>query len=618
MPLAWSPKLRKPILEKSGFERSEGGARSITVLAKFPNDSSVAGNNIRPEHLVNRPEQAVHEDKAGTSRLPARPSWPQSSPHIKTEAIFPWMSPHVEGETQKKKSIASSPSEPAAPDSTKWTPHLKAGVAFPWMSPHVEAESHEDAGTVNSPAEPPTSDPRTWMDVQNEMSIIKGLRMQKELITEYSMELFQEKLHEAWKATAHSTCKQKQARVAVCLEVQARVLPKYGFPATRKGVQMTEIAFAEGGLTKSLMVNKNSVRMEWLTNPALQAGYPDGPPADTRRALEWINDPSLRAEYPFGPPAPAPSNVQDSAEQRVASTDPKVAVCIVGGLSGEQICVVEVTRSESVYDLKRAVKQKAAVLEREQQLLLHNRMLHDTELVGGVVDKFISQRECELREEFVFDIVDLTLLQINPKRAKILEDLRSGQIQLKDLGFDHQNDKHMVTAAVQKDPSALPFASVELQYDVDFVKDLVQARGATLQYAPKALKLERDIVLAAVDSHGKALAYAPRALTRDRDIVRRAIEKDGLELLEYAHPDLLDDVDFMREILAPDEMPALGDITGSPCGPAADTQAVISPVTTAAAAERGVVRTAFLPESPSGCFSSLNFQSFPNLQLPAM
>merc|ERR1712037_811263 len=107
----------------------------------------------------------------------------------------------------------------------------------------------------------------------------------------------------------------------------------------------------------------------------------------------------------------------------------------------------------------------------------------------------------------------MTMLQINPARAKTLEDLRCGHVQLKELAFEYQNDKQMVSAAVHRDPSAFQSASPELQYNADFVKELVRARVQTLQYAPKALKLDREIALEAVASDGKGLAYVAKALT---------------------------------------------------------------------------------------------------------
>uniref|UniRef100_A0A7S2NHI8 N-acetyltransferase domain-containing protein n=1 Tax=Alexandrium andersonii TaxID=327968 RepID=A0A7S2NHI8_9DINO len=95
------------------------------------------------------------------------------------------------------------------------------------------------------------------------------VRLQEELMEEYSKEEFQMKLSAGWHAT-DETVEKHAWRQKVCLEVQSQVLPKYGFYGTRQGVWAS-------GKACSIMhcpdqdrlneINNNYCFMNWLTNP---------------------------------------------------------------------------------------------------------------------------------------------------------------------------------------------------------------------------------------------------------------------------------------------------------------------------------------------------------------
>jgi len=74
------------------------------------------------------------------------------------------------------------------------------------------------------------------MSIHPELSRKQVLDMQREFIIEYSDQEFQERLHAALNAVGSNHARQNKARQEVCLPIQSRVISKYGFEPTRRGV----------------------------------------------------------------------------------------------------------------------------------------------------------------------------------------------------------------------------------------------------------------------------------------------------------------------------------------------------------------------------------------------
>ena len=99
----------------------------------------------------------------------------------------------------------------------------------------------------------------------------QALALEDELIKAYSDEQFQRKLHAAWDAAGDDLMRQGRARQEVCFEVQARIIMKYGFEATKLGVNRSVAAFAP--YNREPEFAERSAWLSFLVNPALQRAH---------------------------------------------------------------------------------------------------------------------------------------------------------------------------------------------------------------------------------------------------------------------------------------------------------------------------------------------------------
>ena len=81
------------------------------------------------------------------------------------------------------------------------------------------------------------------------------------------------------------------------------------------------------------------------------------------------------------------------------------------------------------------------------------------------------------------------------------------------------NNKQQVLAAVNKNGTALYYASHKLRNDRDVVMTAVNQNGLALFYASENLKNDKDVVLAAVNQNGYALKYASDILQNDLELL---------------------------------------------------------------------------------------------------
>ena len=128
--------------------------------------------------------------------------------------------------------------------------------------------------------------------------------MMDRLAAAYEAPEFQRKLSQAWYAELTERAKAK-VRSDICLTVQNRVLPQFGFSEGRLGVSESVAAFAPHADDPE--VAKKNLEVQWLTNPvpqhslasrALASTHPQTPPEPT---LQKSQLPSPQSETPAPP-----------------------------------------------------------------------------------------------------------------------------------------------------------------------------------------------------------------------------------------------------------------------------------------------------------------------------
>mmetsp|Transcript_120438 Transcript_120438/g.292267 ORF Transcript_120438/g.292267 Transcript_120438/m.292267 type:complete len:639 (+) Transcript_120438:71-1987(+) len=344
------------------------------------------------------------------------------------------------------------------------------------------------------------------------LSVERAVSLQRDLLAQYKTPAFQDRLWKAWWAAGGNAREQHKARQLACFEVQAVVLPKYGFEASRKGVVASHVAMQNSGHSEEMGLNGQW--LYWLADPAKQLSHPFGP------------------LHEFSDDADPPCRTEVLA--MVPGTEaPVIQVRVVGGLTSDILCVVDMGGGDSVADLKHAICCRIGTPQCQQHLLLGSRPLHDPEPIGLAVQRYVLQQDPESGDDAVFDFVDVSLVRtaVDAERSNMLDALRAGNMRLVDCPEDDWADRNVVLAAVQGgDCSALRFSPAALRRDRDFVLAVVQVAGAALRYASPELLGDRDIVLAAVTSDGSLFALASEELRDDRDVALAAIWTGGLAL----------------------------------------------------------------------------------------
>lgn len=131
------------------------------------------------------------------------------------------------------------------------------------------------------------------------LSLEDGIKMQDELIKGYMSEEFQRKIWSEFRKAAGDATKQMVAKAESCQMVQFQVIPKFGFEATRKGVQASLKSFSPEMNAHPLIAEKN-VLMQYLIDPSQQqeiadkdSAAPKGVPPSRKRTPdpeEWPED----------------------------------------------------------------------------------------------------------------------------------------------------------------------------------------------------------------------------------------------------------------------------------------------------------------------------------------
>jgi len=350
--------------------------------------------------------------------------------------------------------------------------------------------------------------------------------MQDDLLAEFRNHEFQRKLHSVWQAAGHDEDRQR-AKKDVCLEAQAKVLPRYGFEASERGAMLSDAAFAltERSYFENLVIIERNEWLWWLVNPDVQALHPHGPPSTPVRI------PSVNVT--------TPTEVWRRLVLAHVPCREKVMVSIrvVSGLSGDLQCLVEVCYSDRVFELKRAISSKLRTPEREYLLQLDGKLLRDHDVVGVVVHSFMLQQEPDSHHNFTADPVDVTLVRIDPERASELDSVRQGLVRITDLPREKLADQQLLLVAIHQSDHVLARVDAELRRSRDFILAAMRESGTALQFVGEELRDDREVVLIAVASNGLALQFASDRLRGDREVVMTAVWNAG-SALQYASDDL--------------------------------------------------------------------------------
>mmetsp|Transcript_72163 Transcript_72163/g.163817 ORF Transcript_72163/g.163817 Transcript_72163/m.163817 type:complete len:295 (-) Transcript_72163:21-905(-) len=144
--------------------------------------------------------------------------------------------------------------------------HQKAGKDMP--SPVDGMDEELDHGAPTGPSAATSEDhgsslPKVMLTRQQAMD------MQLELLSRFEDPMFQRELHVAWDAAEGDLLKQMEARMKVCLTVQADVIPKYGFEPSRQGVAQSVYSVRALFLEDWDMMNVSD-RLCFLVDPPRQ------------------------------------------------------------------------------------------------------------------------------------------------------------------------------------------------------------------------------------------------------------------------------------------------------------------------------------------------------------
>ena len=110
-------------------------------------------------------------------------------------------------------------------------------------------------------------------------------------------------------------------------------------------------------------------------------------------------------------------------------------------------------------------------------------------------------------------------------KQKMIIDLWSDGMQLKDAAAELRADKNVVMRAVRSNGMALQWAARELREDRDIVLEAVRSNPFALQWAGDELKAHDVVVIkAAVGGDGRALYYAHKPARCHKDLRKHAVK----------------------------------------------------------------------------------------------
>lgn len=131
----------------------------------------------------------------------------------------------------------------------------------------------------------------------------------------------------------------------------------------------------------------------------------------------------------------------------------------------------------------------------------------------------------------------------------VLKEIQKNPSALKYASSKLKNDIEVVRSAIQKHPKAFEYASVRLKDDKGFVlealhiekrkyleiTDVPRLRHRISQFVSQRLKNDRDVILAAIENYAEALDNASEQLKNDKDVVLAADQAHKRQLLKFSN-----------------------------------------------------------------------------------
>lgn len=220
-------------------------------------------------------------------------------------------------------------------------------------------------------------------------------------------------------------------------------------------------------------------------------------------------------------------------EHRPTPLKLRVLGCLSGAPVGPDSLYAD--RAWTVREVKAELERREGTPLEGQAFLYEGRVLDNSEVVGDIVPSSVQE-------------ASLCFMRLDPARTEALRSIRSGQVELEDLGDDLRNDREIVLAAVHVDGFALQYASEALRQDPTVVQAAVQADGQALVHAPDTFREDPTIVLSAVAENGMVLQHAGENARKNREVVRAAVQS-RCEALQYAAPSLRGDQELVLDML---------------------------------------------------------------------
>lgn len=214
-----------------------------------------------------------------------------------------------------------------------------------------------------------------------------------------------------------------------------------------------------------------------------------------------------------------------------APTSDVVSVQVTGGLSGEELCRMDVASILPVHMLRSCIANRTGVPPAQQSLVLvaSGQPLRDDEVkVCDLVAMSGSAGPADGAS------VTIALLRMDPARARVVEEVRRGTLEFGGLEEEHRGDVDIAFAAVEHCAASLRFATWEVRRHRALVLAALRLSGLALEYAAEELRDDSEVVLAAIEQDAEALEFASEALRSDAAVVLAAVRRQGCVLRHAA------------------------------------------------------------------------------------
>jgi hypothetical protein len=137
-------------------------------------------------------------------------------------------------------------------------------------------------------------------------------------------------------------------------------------------------------------------------------------------------------------------------------------------------------------------------------------------------------------------------IDVSKEKLAAMKTVEEDGLKLKFLDAIFRNDIDVVLAAIQENPYALEYASLDCRNNPLVVIPALESGEDVYQFVGRDFKIDRNIAVSLVRENGLNLAYLIFAYQDDEEIVRLAIQQNP-EALYFASPRLKKDVDFVLD-----------------------------------------------------------------------